>query len=200
MKSLCTALLMAGIVTQTGALSAQEVKHLNPVIEKLAVGKPFIGFQTGDLSFQNARTMARAGVVHDTPVDQRAQGRPRRARQAAPVAWRRRARQARRQRLRRHRWRKSISTSPSGSSSHWHRSCRQRVARRSGKVAGGACASALPISASRKVLMSFYAYRISPASSRSGTRSRLFICPQFRSTLPSRRPRGPTLCASLRSL
>src|SRR6266571_2043342 len=59
-KSLCLALLIAGIVTQPGALSAQEVKHLNPAIEKLAAGKPFIGFQTGDLSFQNARTMARA--------------------------------------------------------------------------------------------------------------------------------------------
>jgi len=55
------ALLVMGIIAPTGTLSAQEpVKHLNPVIEKLAAGKPFIGFQTGDLSFQNARTMARA--------------------------------------------------------------------------------------------------------------------------------------------
>src|SRR5436309_9146356 len=59
-NSLYIALLVAGIVTQTDTLAAQEVKHLNPVIEKLAAGKPFIGFQTGDLSFQNARTMARA--------------------------------------------------------------------------------------------------------------------------------------------
>ena len=44
-------------MTQPGVLSAQEVKHLNPAIEKLAAGKPFIGFQTGDLSVQNARTM-----------------------------------------------------------------------------------------------------------------------------------------------
>jgi 2-keto-3-deoxy-L-rhamnonate aldolase RhmA len=36
--------------------------HLNPVIEKLADGKPFIGFQTGDLSLQNARTLARADI------------------------------------------------------------------------------------------------------------------------------------------
>ena len=56
-KFLCIALLMAGIMTQPGALSAQEVKHLNPAIEKLAAGKPFIGFQTGDLSVQNARTI-----------------------------------------------------------------------------------------------------------------------------------------------
>src|SRR5438105_7771126 len=74
-KSLCLALLMAGIVTQTGKLAAQEVKHLNPVIEKLAAGKPFIGFQTGDLSFGNARTMARADAdyvyvdMEHTPLD-----------------------------------------------------------------------------------------------------------------------------------
>ena len=74
-KSLCIALLMGGIMTQTSAVSAQEVKHLNPVIEKLAAGKPFIGFQTGDLSFQNARTMARADAdyvyvdMEHTPMD-----------------------------------------------------------------------------------------------------------------------------------
>ena len=74
-KSLCIASLMAGIVTQTSVLSAQEVRHLNPVIEKLAAGKPFIGFQTGDLSFQNARTMARADAdyvyvdMEHTPMD-----------------------------------------------------------------------------------------------------------------------------------
>src|SRR5438105_14558704 len=61
-KSLCLALLMAGIVTQTGKLAAQEVKHLNPVIEKLAAGKPFIGFQTSDYSLENARTIARADI------------------------------------------------------------------------------------------------------------------------------------------
>jgi len=55
--------LAAGILALTGTLSAQEaVKHLNPVIEKLAAGKPFIGFQTGDLSLQNARTLARADI------------------------------------------------------------------------------------------------------------------------------------------
>jgi hypothetical protein len=32
------------------------------VVEKLAAGKPFIGFQTGDLSLQNARTLARAEI------------------------------------------------------------------------------------------------------------------------------------------
>jgi hypothetical protein len=34
-KSLGVALLMAGMVTHAGTLAAQEVKHLNPVIEKL---------------------------------------------------------------------------------------------------------------------------------------------------------------------
>src|SRR6266478_8850847 len=57
------ALLAAGLVALTGPLSAQEaVKHLNPVIEKLAAGKPFIGFQTGDLSLEMARTMARSDI------------------------------------------------------------------------------------------------------------------------------------------
>src|SRR5262245_25466996 len=74
-KSLCIALLTAGIVTQTSAVSSQEVKHLNPVIEKLAAGKPFIGFQTGDLTLGNARAMARADAdyvyvdMEHTPMD-----------------------------------------------------------------------------------------------------------------------------------
>jgi 4-hydroxy-2-oxoheptanedioate aldolase len=77
-KLLRIALLMMGIVTQTGTLFAQEVKHLNPVIEKLAAGKPFIGFQTSDLSAENARTMARADAdyvyvdMEHTPLDFRA--------------------------------------------------------------------------------------------------------------------------------
>jgi 4-hydroxy-2-oxoheptanedioate aldolase len=37
-------------------------KHLNPVIEKLAAGKPFLGVQTGDLSLENARSLARADI------------------------------------------------------------------------------------------------------------------------------------------
>src|SRR4051812_49637082 len=74
-KCLCIALLAAGIAAQTGPLAAQEVKHLTPAIEKLAAGKPFIGFQTGDLSFENARTMARADAdyvyvdMEHTPMD-----------------------------------------------------------------------------------------------------------------------------------
>jgi 4-hydroxy-2-oxoheptanedioate aldolase len=56
-------MLIVGIVTPACMLSAQQsVKHLNPVIEKLAAGKPFIGFQTGDLSLENARSLARADI------------------------------------------------------------------------------------------------------------------------------------------
>ena len=62
-KYLRIALLAVGIVTLAGTLSAQEaVKHLNPVIEKLAAGKPFIGFQTSDLSLENARAVAQADI------------------------------------------------------------------------------------------------------------------------------------------
>ena len=74
-KYLHIALLMIGIAGQTGTLSAQEVMHLNPVIEKLAQGKPFIGFQTSNLSAENARTMARADAdyvyvdMEHTPMD-----------------------------------------------------------------------------------------------------------------------------------
>ena len=65
-KSLGVALLMAGMVTHAGTLAAQEVKHLNPVIEKLAAGKAIIGFQTGDLTLGNARTMSRADATLGT--------------------------------------------------------------------------------------------------------------------------------------
>src|SRR5947209_20559204 len=75
-KCLGIALMAVGLVTLAGPLSAQEaVKHLNPVIEKLAAGKPFIGFQTGDLTLGNARTLARADAdyvyvdMEHTPLD-----------------------------------------------------------------------------------------------------------------------------------
>lgn len=74
-RGLHMALLMVGIVGQVGTVSAQEVGHLNPVIEKLAAGEPFIGFQTSDLSTANARAMARADAdyvyvdMEHTPMD-----------------------------------------------------------------------------------------------------------------------------------
>lgn len=65
----CTALprLMSSwvlaVIVSTGIVSAQsEPRHLNPVIEKLAAGKPFFGVQTGDLSLENARSLARADI------------------------------------------------------------------------------------------------------------------------------------------
>src|SRR6266849_5183824 len=55
--------LWIAALAAVSTLSAQQApKHLNPVIEKLAAGKPFIGYQTGDLSLENARTIARADV------------------------------------------------------------------------------------------------------------------------------------------
>ena len=51
------------VIVSTGIVSAQSVpRHLNPVIEKLAAGKPFFGLQTGDLSLENARSLARADI------------------------------------------------------------------------------------------------------------------------------------------
>src|SRR5215471_16872713 len=57
-------LFVAGIVVPTGRLFAQQqaLKHLNPVIERLAAGKAFIGFQTGDFSLENARNLARTDI------------------------------------------------------------------------------------------------------------------------------------------
>lgn len=51
------------VIVSTGIVSAQsEPRHLNPVIDKLAAGKPFFGVQTGDLSLENARSLARADI------------------------------------------------------------------------------------------------------------------------------------------
>ena len=51
------------IIMSASTLSAQQApKHLNPVIEKLAAGKPFFGVQSGDLSLENARSLARADI------------------------------------------------------------------------------------------------------------------------------------------
>ena len=51
------------IIPAIGTMFAQSApKHLNPVIEKLAAGKPFVGVQTGDLSLENARSLARADI------------------------------------------------------------------------------------------------------------------------------------------
>jgi 4-hydroxy-2-oxoheptanedioate aldolase len=62
-RLLVSLILIPRVLLPGGTLSAQQpVKHLNPVIEKLTAGKPFIGFQTSDLSLENARSLARADI------------------------------------------------------------------------------------------------------------------------------------------
>src|SRR5258707_316619 len=57
------ALVATLVMPAIGTVFAQSApKHLNPVIEKLAAGKPFLGVQTGDLSLENARALARADI------------------------------------------------------------------------------------------------------------------------------------------
>ena len=54
---------IAVVIGAWGTLFAQSTpKHLNPVIDKLAAGQPFFGVQTGDLSLENARALARADI------------------------------------------------------------------------------------------------------------------------------------------
>src|SRR5258705_9788730 len=67
---------LAGIALLTASGSAQRPPvHLNPVIEKLAQGKAFVGVNTGDLSLENARTLSRAPIdyvyvdMEHTPLD-----------------------------------------------------------------------------------------------------------------------------------
>lgn len=68
---------LAGIalVMPAGPAAQRAPVHLNPVIEKLAHGQAFVGAQTGDLSFENARTLARAPIdyvyvdMEHTPLD-----------------------------------------------------------------------------------------------------------------------------------
>jgi 4-hydroxy-2-oxoheptanedioate aldolase len=54
---------IAVVIGAWGTMCAQSTpKHLNPVIEKLAAGQPFFGVQSGDLSLENARQLARADI------------------------------------------------------------------------------------------------------------------------------------------
>ena len=60
---LFTAVALAVALLMPSWPSAQSAPlHLNPVIEKLSQGKPFVGVNTGDLSLENARTLARAPI------------------------------------------------------------------------------------------------------------------------------------------
>lgn len=44
------------------APSAQKAVHINPVVDKLAQGKSVLGVSTSDLSFENARALARSDI------------------------------------------------------------------------------------------------------------------------------------------
>jgi 4-hydroxy-2-oxoheptanedioate aldolase len=65
---------ISGLMTSVSVAQRGPV-HLNPVIEKLAQGKAFVGVNTGDLSLENARTLARAPIdyvyvdMEHTPLD-----------------------------------------------------------------------------------------------------------------------------------
>jgi 4-hydroxy-2-oxoheptanedioate aldolase len=72
--------LLIAAVAAIAALSSRPAAqrgpvHLNPVIEKLSQGKAFVGVNTGDLSLENARTLARAPIdyvyvdMEHTPLD-----------------------------------------------------------------------------------------------------------------------------------
>src|ERR1051325_9237529 len=69
------ALLGVALLTASSPGAQPTPVHLNPVIEKLAQGKAFVGVNTGDLSLENARTLARAPIdyvyvdMEHTPLD-----------------------------------------------------------------------------------------------------------------------------------
>src|SRR5262249_32336359 len=52
----------AVVLGGTWMLAQKPSIHLNPVIEKLSQGKPFVGVNTGDMSPDNARPLARAPI------------------------------------------------------------------------------------------------------------------------------------------
>jgi 4-hydroxy-2-oxoheptanedioate aldolase len=63
------------LLMSAGSAAQQAPLHLNPVIAKLAKGEAFVGVNTGDLSLENARTLARAPIdyvyvdMEHTPLD-----------------------------------------------------------------------------------------------------------------------------------
>jgi 4-hydroxy-2-oxoheptanedioate aldolase len=69
------AFLGVALLTSSGPAAQPRPVHLNPVIEKLAQGQAFVGVNTGDLSLENARTLARAPIdyvyldMEHTPLD-----------------------------------------------------------------------------------------------------------------------------------
>lgn len=66
----------ASTIFMSGSAHAQErTRYINPVIEKLASGEPFIGVSTGNLSVAHARALTRSDLdyvyvdMEHTPVD-----------------------------------------------------------------------------------------------------------------------------------
>jgi 4-hydroxy-2-oxoheptanedioate aldolase len=66
---------VAALLTSSRPAAQQPAVHLNPVIARLAKGEAFVGVNTGDLSLENARTLARAPIdyvyvdMEHTPLD-----------------------------------------------------------------------------------------------------------------------------------
>ena len=73
--SFVVALAGVALLMSSGPAAQQAPVHLNPVIAKLSQGKAFVGVNTGDLSLENARTLARAFIdyvyvdMEHTPLD-----------------------------------------------------------------------------------------------------------------------------------
>src|SRR5438132_8450285 len=73
--SFVVALAGVALLMSSGPAAQQAPVHLNPVIAKLSQGKAFVGVNTGDLSLENARTLARAPIdyvyvdMEHTPLD-----------------------------------------------------------------------------------------------------------------------------------
>ena len=69
------AVTVAALLMPLRPAAQQAAVHLNPVIDKLAKGQAFVGVNTGDLSLENARTLARAPIdyvyvdMEHTPLD-----------------------------------------------------------------------------------------------------------------------------------
>ncbi len=53
---------LAAALSLLSAFAQQPYVHLNPMIEKLAAGKPVLGITTADFSMENAHTIARADI------------------------------------------------------------------------------------------------------------------------------------------
>src|SRR4029434_10754365 len=72
---LIAAVVAVAALMSSGPAAQRGPAHLNPVIEKLSQGKAFVGVNTGDLSLENARTLARAPIdyvyvdMEHTPLD-----------------------------------------------------------------------------------------------------------------------------------